>query len=317
MRKRHAAGFTLVELLVVIAIIGILIALLLPAVQAAREAARRIQCANNIKQIGVALHNYLSTYQVFPPGGFTKLPADMCPLVTNDVVGDAGPPWTVLILPFLEQQARYDTYDFSRPFAISTWETTAYNFPFQFKPNHAFQCPSDTNSTPEIANTNYYGCQGGGAVPWCRSGEWERVFFNNGVFHNNSRIKVRDITDGTSNVVLIGETIYCPAAMPHYDPQVAWDTGLRIWHNAAMPWPSGLCATMEQINAAGPDYDPAVHPWPVGPASSTFASHHPGGCQFAMADGSVHFISEEIDIWVYRSLGARDDGFPMGKWQEQ
>ena len=132
MKPKNA--FTLVELLVVIAIIGILIALLLPAVQAAREAARRMQCANNIKQIGLALHNYLAAHQVFPPGGVTKIPRDTCPLVGSPST-DAGPPWTVLILPYMEEMTRYETYDLSQPFAISTWETSTYNYKFQFTNN--------------------------------------------------------------------------------------------------------------------------------------------------------------------------------------
>ncbi|MEA1950158.1 MAG: DUF1559 domain-containing protein [Planctomycetota bacterium] len=306
-------AFTLVELLVVIAIIGILIALLLPAVQAAREAARRLQCSNNIKQLALALHNYHSTHNVFPPGGITKISSDVCPVVGNRTT-DIGPPWSVMILPFLEDLARYETYDFSRSFACTSWVTGAGNFAVQFKPNAKLQCPSDPNSGPDVPNTNYYACQGGGATPWCRSGEYDRVWFNNGVFFNNSKIKIGDITDGTSKVVLLGETRYCPG-LPICNPVVSWDCGLRVYGNAQYPWPSGLCATMEQINWYTQVFTGSYR-WPAGPATSTFSSNHPGGAQFAMADGSVQFITDTIDINVYRGLGARADGYPSGDWSE-
>tara|TARA_B100000809_G_scaffold258850_1_gene302765 strand:+ start:310 stop:1194 length:885 start_codon:yes stop_codon:yes gene_type:complete len=294
--------------LVVIAIIGILVAMLLPAVQAAREAARRAQCSNKLKQIALALHNYHSAHNTFPPGGITKLPVSNCELQgTPDL--DVGPPWTVLILPYLEDQDRYDRYDFAGSFAGSTWATGADNYNIQFQPNYNFQCPSDPNSRAEVYNTNYYACQGGDVLPLCRApGEPTRVIFHNGIFFNNSKISVRKVHDGSSKVVLVGETKYSPSIPVNVprDPYTSWDTGFRVYPSS-YGWPSGTCATFEQINSW--NYDPASGQ-DFHYQTSTFGSNHPGGCQFAMADGSIHFISENIDITTYRGMGARSDGLP-------
>jgi len=149
------AGFTLVELLVVIAIIGLLVALLLPAIQAAREAARRTECSNKLKQIGLALHNYHDTYNVFPPGAITKTTS--CSLNTGNTRTDGGAPWTVLTLPFMEQSSLHDRFDFSKPFA-SRWNdgaTPNTNFSLQFTTNRTFHCPSDPWSKRNNPNNDY------------------------------------------------------------------------------------------------------------------------------------------------------------------
>lgn len=219
-RTNPVRGFTLVELLVVIAIIGILIALLLPAVQAAREAARRSQCTNNLKQIGLALHNYHDTFKTFPPGviwGQGCMGAnvggdtgrDMCP-------GTTPPPahhhtWNALILPFLEQKPLYDTIDFKRPAWGQAFVGTAVP---------VLRCPSDGNfRTPResnnIAITNYPGSEGyhWHAAPCCM-GNWDpwnrllglthNISFH-GIFTQTWTTEISMITDGLSNTIACAE----------------------------------------------------------------------------------------------------------------
>lgn len=310
MRRTRRGAFTLVELLVVIAIIGILIALLLPAVQAAREAARRMHCTNNLKQMGLAMHNYHASHNVFPPGAITRLPADTCPLNGNEST-DSGAPWSVMIAPFMEDNAQYQKYDFRKPFAGVAYVSGATtNRSVQFTPNPKYHCPSDPNSTPDSPNTNYLACQGGGDTPACYSGNSypNRVFFTNGIFYNNSSVREGDVKDGTSNVFLIGETKYCPHKLSSVSgtAYVSWDSGLRVCGGCS--YVTVLCATMEQINSS--NVNPA-ETYSADVSTRTFGSKHPGGCHFAMADGSAHFVSETIDLTLYRGLGVRDDGLPV------
>ena len=315
--RRPRFGFTLVELLVVIAIIGILIALLLPAVQAAREAARRMQCSNNLKQIGLAMHNYHSTHSTFPPGGITKLPETTCLLVGNRS-RDGGAPWSVLILPYLEEKPRYDEYNFSGSFASLWWVQDPDNHAVQFRPNPKFQCPSDPNSAGDACNTNYFACQGGGPTPLCSATVFPgRAFFHNGIFHNNSHVKIDHIEDGSSNVILVGETKYCPLPSGHSEGAYgSWDSALRVYNSDVYPFPMNLCATMEAINSADWGVWNPAKVFTGHVAASTFGSQHTGGCNFALADGSVHFLAETMDITIYRGLGIRDDGIPAGGWSE-
>lgn len=314
--RRPLHGFTLVELLVVIAIIGILIALLLPAVQSAREAARSMQCANKLKQIALAMHNYHSAHDTFPPGGITNVPETTC-MLTGDRNRDAGPNWAVLILPYLEDQSRYDRYNFSGSFAQLYWTTGADNHDVQFEPNPKFQCPSDPDATEDVPVSTYVACQGGGATAWCAgSAHPGRVFFNNGVFHNNSHVKIEHIADGSSNTFLLGESKYNPH--PKGPPEGAyssWDSALRIHSGSVYPFPLGLAAAMEGINSYDWDIWQPTKVFGGNICSSTFGSHHSGGCHFAMGDASVHFVAETIDLTLYRGLGARDDGTPVGGFQ--
>ena len=185
-------GFTLVELLVVIAIIGVLVALLLPAVQAAREAARRTSCSNNLKQIGLALHNYHDTFNVFPPGNFMAAGPIPNPIPANVVVPNAngcftgagsvrpGAPWTVLVLPYIEQKPLHDSLDFNVEFnsyqnigtqTINTQRCripiSVYRCPSYATPPHPWVRPTavagtDQSYAPLI--NNYYACMGGGPI---------------------------------------------------------------------------------------------------------------------------------------------------------
>lgn len=311
-RSGPGRGFTLIELLVVIAIIAILIALLLPAVQQAREAARRSDCKNRMKQLGLALHNYHDTFSVLPPGNASRN-AGATVACQSGTVGqnvDGRAPWTVAILPYLDETPRYNTFDFTGSFNgmvpdnVATQSTNASR---QSVPCPKFQCPSDPNSGPSIPNSNYHGVQGGGdgtaASGACTSaGQTTAFVYANGVLYHNSSTKFRDITDGTTNVFLIGESRYqpCLPSSPTFTP--TWATTVRVATGNTIP--TNLAAAHNPINGT------------ANPGTSTmtsyFGSNHVGGTHFVLADGSVRFVSQNMDLASYRALGRRDDGLPVG-----
>jgi len=316
--KETRSGFTLIELLVVIAIIAILVALLLPAVQQAREAARRSQCKNNLKQIGLALHNYHDTHTVFCPGA-VAIPGVAPWTGTNIEWCRKSPgaykeyaPWTVLILPYLEQAALYDQFLFTQQFSVM-WNRTTYH---GHATNHeagdrqlsAFECPSDPMANAENRISNYKGVQGGGLDHDCGTTQYR--FYTNGILYVNSKTRFRDITDGTSNTFLCGESIYNPITATGTSGQsIRWASTVAMRNDGRLT--GNLTAARDGINS-----------WAGNPEtgntqiimSHTFSSRHPGGCHFLMADGSVQFFSENMDITTYRSLGIRDDGLPIGGW---
>ena len=314
-------GFTLVELLVVIAIIGILVALLLPAIQAAREAARRTSCLNQVKQISLALHNHCVARSAFPSGFVSS--SSSCPGFGSGAM-DMGPPWSVLILPYLEDISRYDSFDFDESFVgtLSVYEedTSTVNYDEQAKSNPDFQCVSDLNSNEQVAVTNYVGVMGGGtdAEAACTAtlgAQRAKVFFDNGILYANSKTQTREITDGLSNVFLIGETVYQASHEPGEDLYHTWAGHRRAAGKTCCTNPTTLAAAVDGINSRFNSFGVAAIPnsWQVGNhlVPRMFGSFHPGGCHMGMADGSVRFIDEEIDINVYRDLGDRSDGRPM------
>jgi len=296
---------------VVIAIIGILIALLLPAVQSAREAARRTQCNNNMKQIGLAILNYESAHKVFPPGGITN--STGCKLVAANWTDYNMASWTVMILPFLDNQPRYDEYNIDGTFA-PTWRIKgAVNHPKQFQPNAAFECPSDPRSGRQWPLNNYFACQGGGPVAACEAtSDPGRKIFHNGMFYANSRVKFKDLGDGASGTLMVGESRYMTTktdtedwAEGNREKWHSWDSAsIRATNGGEWSMPIGLGATMLPINA----FDEPT--WPA--MTSSFSSCHPDGCHFMFGDGSVHFVSEHIDLDLYRSLGPINDKAPVG-----
>jgi prepilin-type N-terminal cleavage/methylation domain-containing protein len=321
----HRRGFTLVELLVVIAIIGVLVGLLLPAVQSARESSRRAACSNKLRQLALGMHSYHSARGSFPAGGVTKITNPYSPsnCLSGSPTTDCGPPWSVLILPFSDSQARYDLYAIDQPFAPMSSDITATNFPKQFKPNANYQCPSDKNSRTNTCNTNYFACQGGGpetlqtgsSAGYACQSQAGRVFYDNGIFSNNSKIRTKDIGDGTSHVALIGETKYAhhqdwttasqAQAPPSGRPHMAWDSALRAYPGSQFSIALGLCSTTNGINSLLTD--PAVAENLAKPAS-TFGSNHPGGAMFATADGATVMVNESIDLSLYRRFGQRSSG---------
>ena len=310
---RGRLGFTLVELLVVIAIIGILIALLLPAVQAAREAARRSQCSNNLKQIGLGLHNYHDTFKVFPPGFID------------------GHGWivTTYLLPFVEQDSLYDqlnTRDFMDLSVAAKLDLTrtvlnGYLCPSSDEPDPT-QSPDhnvDIHSTNyKIGVSNYMGIMGTQDLR-C----WHTNV--NGIFYHNSRTGMRDITDGTSNTFAFSERT---AHGPDWRGGVWAGTTVRVGDSGSAAnhecGPLGfeslrVALTLTRTGWALINGTSANH-YQFGPSSM-----HPGGAQFLLADGSVRFVSETIDaandtstatttMSTYQRLGARNDGLVVGEY---
>jgi prepilin-type N-terminal cleavage/methylation domain-containing protein/prepilin-type processing-associated H-X9-DG protein len=299
-RSRRSA-FTLIELLVVIAIIGILIALLLPAVQAAREAARRLQCSNHLKQIGLALHNYHDTFDCFPAGSCIDIPP------TPTSVRGTG--MFVVVLPYLEQNPLEELYApyYKTPGA---WVDFFYGEPDALEQSVAtYLCPSQAD-WPGIENRkDYFGCTGG----MQSSGYHARGHsFVDGVFFSNSFVRIEHITDGSSKTFGLGESIH-----PHPyglgdgygDMNVGGPTAW--WHGGnsdTTDLPAGndngrvVLSTLHPINSNHMPMTPAFE------CDVPFGSHHSGGAQFAFCDGHVSFVSDSIDDATYKALSTRDGG---------
>jgi prepilin-type N-terminal cleavage/methylation domain-containing protein/prepilin-type processing-associated H-X9-DG protein len=310
-------GFTLVELLVVIAIIAILIALLLPAVQQTREAARRIQCKNNLKQIGLALHNYHDIHRVFPPAWIPMLePAAADPIVDSTIAGSWA--WSVLILPQLEQGNLYNELTATDP-GPST--------PFPLNPNDsndvllpAFVCPSDPHGDKSIwggsdsdhdtpdgyAKNNYPAVAGAHDIGNSMASYPQEGM---GMFTVGSSTRIRNITDGTSNCLMVGEAFQSE------------HESLSIIHPAAAIWVRAIF-TRPTNNADGRSVIRTTKasglPIPINVTASLsdngFSSPHVGGAHFALADGSVRFLSENINLWTYENLSTMADGNVLGEF---
>ena len=302
--QRHR-GFTLIELLVVIAIIAILIALLLPAVQQAREAARRTQCKNNMKQLGLALHNYHDVHLTFPSGWIAVDPVTR-QQTAHDGLNGAG--WGTMILPYMEQSSLYS--QFNSNLAIHD----SVNLPFISNVLPAWQCPSDPKpdrwqieeeGSPgtvlaELPTANYIGVFGTEELDGCENAPGTAPVSANGqcrgdgIFYHNSKVRMRDITDGTTNTFIVGER--------RTDTQLGWFS----------TWP-GMVAEGEEAfqrilgSADHVPNDPHSH-------FDDFSSNHTGGAQFVLGDGSVRFISENIDGGLYQSLATIQGGEVVGEF---
>ena len=264
-------GFTLVELLVVIAIIGILVGLLLPAVQAAREAARRIQCGNNLKQMGLALQNYESAFRTFPPGFISRVTGPW-PGGGNTPIPEIGPGWSMfgLILPQLEQANLHNNINFNLPIS------SPVNQLARSAGVKEYRCPSDTWDEPvavwptsigisDLAHSSYIGCLGGGDpanAPRYTALYEEQPF--NGMFHRNLGVRHADIVDGTSNTIGIGERAsmfapngwagVIPTAQTVFSPRVARSRGQVVGQTVR---PAITMATVH-VRTGGPTHPPVV-----------------------------------------------------------
>ena len=294
-------GFTLIELLVVIAIIAVLIGLLLPAVQAAREAARRAQCLNNLKQVGLAMHNYHSSLDSFPPGYVTALS-------TATPAMEIGPGWGwgALILSELEQKPIYNAVNFFLPITDPGSQTV------RTANLSVFLCPSNVGTGP-ITLKNAAGTvlvSDLAASQYVASvGQFEpddSPASNNGVYFRNSRIGFRDITDGSSSTLMAGERSrnvanatwvgVIPTAQSCTNPQ---------WRNQECDTAGVLvlCHTGPNINN-GTIYVPNSK---LADAED-YWSLHPGGCNFLFCDGSVRFVKETVNPGVFSYLSTRAGG---------
>ena len=321
--SRQKFGFTLVELLVVIAIIGVLVALLLPAVQAARAAARRMQCLNNLKQIGLALHNYHDVALTLPMGwcGGITAPLEAAALVSpwRSKYG-----WAARILPYMEQTQLYNVLNPQNDLDRAL-DTPALLAQLQV-PLPMFRCPADTSPPTNtvrlmqggsaalnevaVATSNYVGSTHSGGAPAP----------SNGAFEINIPHGFTEITDGSSNTVIVSERSWKLGTGIDCDAAVVWGTrGLpaanvyRI-HHTVFSGKGMINSTVSGLNTT------------VNSCRMGVSSRHPGGVQILLTDGSVRFVSENIDqkpdvdrtivvldsVWEY--LIARSDGFPIGEF---
>lgn len=322
MQRRSA--FTLIELLVVIAIIAILVAILLPAVQQAREAARRSTCKNNLKQLGLAMHNYHDTHSTFPQGSFGREQA-IWPTRGN-------PNWRSLILPQLEQTNVYDQLDFETgDFRGDT--LSGANQILRGLSMSVYLCPSSANdpfdnsentwsNTQRALNHQYVGIQGAARpIPGidpnrgtrdCQQG-WS---CNNGMLFQNGNTRMRDAIDGTSNTMMIAE-------------QSGLTNGRNLTANYYGGWhgsrnntnvSGGTCNDHWQAGTTCVRFVPNADIIQTGATDTKYRnntvlnSYHPGGIQVLLVDGSVRFISENLDFNTLKQLAVRYDGVPIGEF---
>ena len=318
--KSRRKAFTLIELLVVIAIIAVLVALLLPAVQQAREAARRSQCKNNLKQLGVALYTYEETFKQYPVGTGIDGTAWCTTLGGGCVPWGAGRfnkgSHFVKMLGYLDQQSLYDKVDFNGD--VNDFFVNSSGAIYRRAVVPSLLCPSDTITVAlDRAHTNYYFSMGAQSIP--AQGSWCALYPGNlngpaghGSSNDPSQIsgmfgryvwsaRIADVTDGTSNTIAMGE------GRPN-----CHDHGAQGWYHANGIW----AATTPPINYQTCSGEPgfaanscnANNVWMT---SWGFKSRHVGGAQFVMGDGAVVFLSENIDYTTYQRLGCRNDGNPV------
>jgi len=318
MKRNKRAGFTLVELLVVIAVIGVLVALLLPAVQMAREAARRTECSNKMKQLALALHNYESAHVSFPP---SRLGNES--VIYNNAAGGKSVygSWTTMILPFIEQENLASSYNFNQP-----WSSQANRAEISL-PLESYLCPSAPGSNrqdPVWAPGAYAGDYG--SINEVKKKVYTDVLgvsdpgstARAGALAKNVKNSLRDITDGTSNTFLIGEAAGQPdcylssglmtaAQFAAYSDDKVQSSGGRFVAVDGTGWADPDCgfsingATADGLDKYGPAMVNAIN------ISEVF-SFHPGGANMAMADGSVRFVSETIRTGTFVQLATRSGG---------
>jgi len=315
-RSSPHRAFTLVELLVVIAIIGILIALLLPAVQAAREAARRAQCTNHLKQIGIALLNYHEAAKTFPPGGiwWTNSTTDVNWHLNRGSM-------LAYILPFVEQGTAYNQFNFNTNIAYQRLGPTSPYIASTVMP--FYKCPTDDSSAlndaaidgvpaGNLALFSYVGSKGptrtgdNAAGRCAERAVWDAYNFSTndntpaGPFTRLGRsycCKMQDVQDGLSNTIFVGE-VRAKCALP-INRGWAHGSNTNGMISTIYPMNSDTCLKDQSLGAC--------RWWDNWSTEFGFKSLHPGGVNFAFGDGSVHFLAETMDHWTYQYLGGKSE----------
>lgn len=328
--NRRSSAFTLVELLVVIAIIGVLIALLLPAVQQAREAARRMSCSNNLKQIALAAHNHHDTYRELPAGYPDSVPSNG---------GNPEFAWSIHLFPFMELNNQYEAcgvdkyklYEILNALGDKGGSTSISSYPSQYQGFvratssliPAWNCPSLSNEVmTSFSDGNFTDANGTKYNNRYRrdEGVGRSTYVGNvgrannggtadsgGVFIYKKALRFADITDGTSNTLMIGEKTILKTTTD----QVSWLGVTKSPGNGN----HAFCQVSSVNFPINPGVNSDVH-W----RRNAFSSVHPGGAQFAFVDGSVHFLSETISfhtsspLGTYQKLGDRRDGLTVGEY---
>ena len=310
---RPRRGFTLIELLVVIAIIGVLIALLLPAVQAAREAARRVQCSNNLKQLGIALHSYHDSLGALPMG--------QVPVTNYSALS--------MVLPYLEQGNSYASANFSLP------HDDAANDTVRVTQISTFLCPSDfANRLPARGAATNYHANKGGAVVWHQpTGPNAGLPKSSGIFVYGESIRLAEVGDGMSNTAFFSERVladgsnavvspledvfFSPAAPATPDEALSICRAVDVNNLAnqfplfmGAPWLNGQ-HTYQHIS---PPNGRSCGFFLINRATMPPSSRHPGGVNVLLGDGSVRFVKESIDLATWRGLGTRSGGEILGDY---
>ena len=325
-RSRSSKGFTLVELLVVIAIIGVLIGMLLPAVQSVREAARRTECLNNMRQLGLSLHNYESAHQAFPP---SRLAPDDQRIPSDQTANPRGAEtafqsWTTLLLPFIEQGNLSSEFDFN-----SAWFASGQNSAVAATPLAIYKCPS----TPNPDDSDPFHSVGAAAGDYGSINEVKEKVYTDvleiadpgenarlGLLAKFVKNPISRVRDGTSNTLYVAECAGQPeihvagrrmtsedyAIYRRNDDKVAELDGQFVAVDGT-GWADPDCGF--SINGSTPDGLDKNGPKMINAINVSEAySFHPGGANFAMADGSTHFINDSIDAKTFAGLCTRAGG---------